>query len=81
MVVAIAIGLRPNRSINGPMKSEPIGSEIVTKDAGIVYFSLAFCLVHFDKILHLSMLLRLVLHEHRLSDLAAAVEEWLSRTC
>lgn len=38
MVVTIAIGLRPNRSINGPMKSEPIGSDIVTNDAEIVGF-------------------------------------------
>lgn len=34
IVVTTAIGFRPNRSINGPTISEPIGSDIVTSEAG-----------------------------------------------
>lgn len=39
IVINIEMGLRPNRSINGPTISEPIGSDIVTNDAEIIAVS------------------------------------------
>lgn len=44
IVVTIDIGLRPNRSINGPIMREPIGSDIVTNDAEMFDFlQKSFC--------------------------------------
>lgn len=62
IVVTIAIGLRPNLSINGPMIKEPNGSDIVTSEAESLVSYLFF--VHFQvENFYLSMKLHLVLYE------------------